>query len=106
MIETPTTDDLLKNKAMRIIEVNQKLPYRELKRKLQKQQVPESVIEEVLILDEEQELENAIRVVRIKSKTVKGRNPIAMKQKLLKQLMSKGFGYEISAKALSEVNNA
>ena len=44
MIETPTTDDLLKNKAMRIIEVNQKLPYRELKRKLQKQQVPESVI--------------------------------------------------------------
>ena len=37
MIETPTTDDLLKNKAMRIIEVNQNMSYRELKRKLQKQ---------------------------------------------------------------------
>ena len=44
MIETPTTDDVLKNKAMRIIEVNQNIPYRELNRKLQKQQVPESVI--------------------------------------------------------------
>ena len=98
-------DQLLTNKAKRIIEVNQNLSFRELRQRLKKKDIPESVIEEVLTLDELHELQNAIRLVRIKSKTVKGRNPIAIKQKLLKQLMSKGFGYEISAKALSEVND-
>ena len=67
--------------------------------------MPESVIEEVLILDEEQELENAIRVVRIKLKTVKGKSDLVIKQKLLKYLMSKGFGYDISARALSAVHD-
>ena len=96
-------DQLLVNKAKRIIEVNQDLSFKELKQKLKKKDIPEFVIDNVLVFDQSQELENAIRLARIKSKTVKGRNPIAMKQKLLKQLMSKGFGYEVSAKALSEL---
>jgi SOS response regulatory protein OraA/RecX len=97
--------DLLKNKAKRIIEVNQNLSFKELKQKLQRKEVPEFVIDEVLVLDELHELENAIRLVRIKSKTVKGKNPIAIRQKLVRYLMSKGFNYDISAKALSALNS-
>ena len=93
---------LLKNKAERIISVNKNISTGALIDKLKKKGIPKSIIDDVIEVDEERELNNALRVIKAKHPLIKGKTDYERKQKLLKYLLSKGFDYQLVQKGIDE----
>ena len=93
---------LLKNKAERIISVNKDISTGALIDKLKKKGIPKPIIDDVIEVDEERELNNALRVIKAKYPLIKGKTDYERKQKLLKYLLGKGFDYQLVQKGIDE----
>ena len=94
---------LLKNKAERIISVNKDISTGALIDKLKKKGIPKPIIDDVIEVDEERELNNALRVIKAKHPLIKGKTDYERKQKLLKYLLGKGFDYQLAQRGVSGV---
>ena len=92
----------LVNKAKRIIDSNQDISTGELIDKLKKKAIPESMIDELVNVDEVQQLNNVLRRISAKYPLIKGKTDYDKKQKLLKYLLNKGFEYQVAQKGIDE----
>lgn len=92
--------ELIKNKARRIISVNQHLSSGALITKLKQKGIPNETIDEILETDDDKEIANAERVIESRYRLIKGKTDYERKQKLLKYLLNKGFSYQLSQQAI------
>ena len=97
-----TDEDLLKNKAKRIISVNYSLSTGLLKAKLVKKGIPVHIVDDMVVEDENQQIENARRLIDARYQSIKGKSEFERRQKMVKCLMNKGFSYQVASRAMNE----
>ena len=93
---------LLVNKAKRIIDSNQDISTGALIDKLKKKAIPESMIDELVNVDEAQQFNNVLRRIKGKYSLIKGKTDAEKRQKLVKYLLNKGFDYQLVQKGIDE----